>query len=302
MVNGGVLLGLLDEGVHIGDRGFQPLQLLLLRGDGRLQLLLLGVVVGGEHPELLVGHPPQYIVLVEPLEQSAQFSVPAAHGVQLLLYPVDLPPQLQRVLLVDVLRELPLLHPGEVGHPAQIIQYDLDQLFFPDVVGRTLRFSPLAIGVALEVVAGLGHGTGPVQYHRLSTVDAEHETGEQIWLVHVLGNALFVLADILHDVPLFLGYQRFVGMLHQHLLALRPSDDLFILVGQRRGAQAGHMPQVDLAVQDTRDRAAAPCVWTGGIQPLVGFSGFPVVIICRRQNLIRRKDAGNLVGAFAGGT
>ena len=90
-------------------------------------------------------------------------------------------------------------------------------------------------------------------------------------------------------------------MLHQHLLTLRLSDDLFILVGQRGGAQAGHMPQVDLAVQDTSDRAAAPRVWTGGIQPLVGFPGFPVVVICRCQNLIRRKDAGDLIGAFAGG-
>lgn len=111
-----------------------------------------------------------------------------------------------------------------------------------------------------------------------------------------------MLADVLYDVPLLLGYQRFVGMLHQHLLTLRLSDDLFILVGQRGGAQAGHMPQVDLAVQDTSDRAAAPRVWTGGIQPLVGFPGFPVVVICRCQNLIRRKDAGDLIGAFAGGS
>ena len=125
LVDGDVLLGLLDEGVYIGDRGFQPLQLLLPCGDGRLQLFLLPVVVSGEHPKLLVGHTPQHVVLVEPLEQSAQLSVPAAHGVQFLLHAVDLPPQFHCVLLVDVLRKLPLLHPGEVGHPAQIVQHDL---------------------------------------------------------------------------------------------------------------------------------------------------------------------------------
>lgn len=47
---------------------------------------------------LLVGHPTQHIVLIEPLEQGAQFSIPAVHGVQLPLHAVDLPPQFHRVL------------------------------------------------------------------------------------------------------------------------------------------------------------------------------------------------------------
>ena len=41
--------------------------------------------------------------------------------------------------------------------------------------------------------------------------------------------------------------------------------------------------------------------WPGGIQALVGFAGCPVVVIGQRQDLIRRKDAGDLIGSLSGG-
>ncbi len=86
----------------------------LLCQDGGVQIFLLGVVVTGENPELLVVDAPQYVVLVEPFEERRQFRVPAPHGVQFFLHRVDSAPQLQAVLLIDVLCEQPLFLPGEV--------------------------------------------------------------------------------------------------------------------------------------------------------------------------------------------
>ena len=63
-----VATGFLNEGVHVGGGGFQLLQLRLLLRDGCGQLLLLCIVVGRQHSELLVADLAQHIVLIEPLE------------------------------------------------------------------------------------------------------------------------------------------------------------------------------------------------------------------------------------------
>ena len=96
---------------------------------------MLGVVVCGEHAELFIAHPPQDIVLIEPLEQRGQFIVSPMHGIQVLLQTVDLPAQFYGVPLVDILGELPLLHPCEVGDPAQVIQHNGFQIRLPDLMG-----------------------------------------------------------------------------------------------------------------------------------------------------------------------
>ena len=84
---------------------------------------------------MFIGHPPQNIVLVETLEQRTQLIVSPMHGIQFLLQTVDLSAQFCGVPLVDVLGELPLLHPCEVRDPAQVVQHDGFQVRLPDLVG-----------------------------------------------------------------------------------------------------------------------------------------------------------------------
>ena len=69
---------------------------------------------------------------------------------------------------------MPLLHAGEMCDPAEIIQNDLREITFPDVVRAAGSFSFLAVGVALEIVLHLLHGAGSVQHQWLSAVCAEH--------------------------------------------------------------------------------------------------------------------------------
>lgn len=74
-VNGCVPFGLFNESIHIGNLCFQLLQLFLFGWNGGRPTLLLSVVVCGKHTKLLIGHPPQNIVLIEPLEQCGQLIV-----------------------------------------------------------------------------------------------------------------------------------------------------------------------------------------------------------------------------------
>ena len=117
---------------------------------------------------------------------------------------VHLLPQLSAVFLIDVRRELSLLHPGEVCDPPQVIQHDLREITFPDVVRAAGSFSFLAVGVALEIVLQLFHGRGTMQHHWLSAICTEYQTGEEIWFVHLFCGPLFMLAHLLHDLPLLL--------------------------------------------------------------------------------------------------
>lgn len=109
---------LLNERVHVGGGGFQLFQPGLLFGDLFLQRFLFDGVIARQHPVLLIGHPPQHIVLIEPLEQLGQFLSASPHGIQIFLDRVHLTPQLQRILAAYVGGELLFLHPREVRHPA----------------------------------------------------------------------------------------------------------------------------------------------------------------------------------------
>lgn len=301
LVDGGEPLGLLNERFHVGGGRFQLLQPVLLFRDGLLQHLLLGVIIGGEHLELPGGDPLEDVILIEPLEQHRQLPIPLPHGVQLLLERIHLPAQFLAVLLVDVRRELPLLHPGKVGHPPEVIQHDLAQLILPDMVCGTRSLAPFPVGVARVIIPRLFHRAGPVEHHGLAAVLTEGQPREDIRLIHLFRDALLVLAHVLHDVPLLLGDQRRVGVLHCDLLTLRSADQLLVFVGKRSGSQSHRMPQVDPVVQDARHAAAAPIIGPGGVHMVVGLPLFLVGVVGGRQDLLVRQDAGDLVGAFAAG-
>ena len=80
LVDGGVLLRLLNECVHVGGGSFQLFQQGLLFEDLFLQRFLFDGVIARQHPVLLIGHPPQHIVLIEPLEQLGQLLSAPPHG------------------------------------------------------------------------------------------------------------------------------------------------------------------------------------------------------------------------------
>ena len=90
-----------------------------------------------------------------------------------------------------------------------------------------------AVGVALEVVLRPLHRAGSVQHQRLAAIRAEHQSREDVRLVHVLGDTLFVLTHLLHDVPLLLRDKGFVGVLHHEPLTLGALHALLVFVGDR---------------------------------------------------------------------
>ena len=57
---------------------------------------------------------------------------------------------------------------------------------------------------SFEVVLRLFHRAGSVQHQRLAAIRAEHQSREDVRLVHVLGDTLFVLTHLLHNIPLLL--------------------------------------------------------------------------------------------------
>ena len=164
--------GLLNEDIHVGGGGFQLFQFHLLLRDGRCQLFLLGIVVGGQHSKLLVGDLAQHVVLVEPLEQDRQLRIPLHHFVQLPLGGGHLLAELCRVLAVDVSSELVLLCSREVRHPPQVIQYDSIQVGFRDMVSRAGILASLAVGGAAEVVLFRLHFPCAAQHHVPAAVSA----------------------------------------------------------------------------------------------------------------------------------
>lgn len=110
-----------------------------------------------------------------------------------------------------------------------------------------------------------------------------------------------MLANLLNDLPEFLRYQRSMGVLHQDLLALRPADLLFVLVGERRVFHAERVAEVDDVLQDIGDRLAAPAIWAGRVQVVAGRSCGLVVLVGRVQDLLSGQDPGDLVGPFPSG-
>ena len=61
---------------------------------------------------------------------------------------------------------------------------------------RTDGLALFAVGVALEVVLRPLHGAGSVQHQRLAAIRAEYQSREDVRLVHVLGDTLFVLTHL----------------------------------------------------------------------------------------------------------
>ena len=107
------------------------------------------------------------------------------------------------------------------------------------MVRGTLCLSALAVGVALEVVAGLGYGAGSVQDHRLSAVGTEHEASKQVWLIHVLGDTLFWACGHPAQYPTA---PAACGYAPPAPVRSPAFGRFFVLVGQGGGALAGYFP------------------------------------------------------------
>lgn len=194
---------------------------------------------------MLGGDPLEDMLPIETLEQHGQFLVPLPHGVQILLKRAQLLAQLFTVLLIDAGPELPLLHPGRVGHPRDIIQHNFIQLVFLEMVRRTRSLAPVPVGVVREIVF---HCVGPMGHHGLTSVGVEDQPREDTRLLHLFRDALFVLPHILQDVPKLLDDQRRVGVRYRDLLIFRPTDQLLVFVGERGGQQIPPCAEVIPAV------------------------------------------------------
>lgn len=158
-----------------------------------------------------------------------------------------------------------------------------------------------AVGVALEVVLRLFHRAGSVQHQRLAAIRAEHQSREDVRLVHVLGDTFFVLTHLLHDVPLLLCDKGFVGVLHHEPLTLGALHALLIFVGDRSGAKPNRVSEVDLIVQNAGDAVGRPQAGSGGVQSTVAFPGLAVVGVGRVHHLLFGEDRGDPLGAVSSG-
>ena len=158
-----------------------------------------------------------------------------------------------------------------------------------------------AVGVALEVVLRPLHRAGSVQHQRLAAIRAEHQSREDVRLVHVLGDTLFVLTHLLHDVPLLLCDKSFVGVLHHEPLTFRALHTLLVFVGDRSGAKPNRVSEVDLIVQNAGDAVGRPQAWSGGVQSSMAFPGLAVVGVGRVHHLLLGEDGGDPLGAVSSG-
>lgn len=212
------------------------------------------------------------------------------------LYPLDEQPQQLRRQLVDggvllcLLNEC--IHVGGGGF----------QFKLPDMVRRANGPALFAVGVALEIVLRLFHCAGSVQHQRLAAIRAEHQPGEDVRLVHVLGDTLFVLTHLLHDVPLLLCDKSFVGVLHHEPLTFRALHTLLVFVGDRSGAKPNRVSEVDLIVQNAGDAVGRPQAGSGRVQSPVAFPGLAVVGVGRVHHLFLGEDGGDPLGAVSSGT
>ena len=137
LVDGGVLLRLLNECVRVGN--FQLFQPGLLFGDLFLQRFLLTGVIARQHPVLLIGHPPQHIVLIEPLEQLGQFLSAPPHGIRMQRNKLYAHNNEQRILSNENLTD---------RHP----------ILYPDVQ-EMIDFALDCTGLILGVLTDVSHAT-----------------------------------------------------------------------------------------------------------------------------------------------
>ena len=117
----------------------------------------------------------------------------------------------------------------------------------------------------------------------------------------MLGDTLFVLTHLLHDVPLLLCDEGIVGVLHHEPLTLGALHTLLVFVGDRSGAKPNRVSEVDLIVQNAGDAVGRPQAGSGGVQSTVAFPGLTVVGVGRVHHLLFGEDGGDPLGAVSSG-
>ena len=144
------------------------------------------------------------------------------------------------------------------------------------------------IGEALDVVAHLEAA--------VCAVDKAGEDAADAVRGRRLAHLLFVDAD--HGIPYLAGNNGLVGSLHPYPFLLRLVDELSGLIGQRAGFALHHVPDVDLAADESFD---------GGFRPLVvdvARVAAPLALVVERtgrQNALLVERDGDGAEACAGG-
>ena len=185
---------------------------------------------------------------------------------------IDLLSELGAVLRVNVGRKLSLLHSGKVGNSAQVIQDNLFQIRFSDLMRRAVFLSLLAVGVAFEMELGALDGLGSIQHHGLTAVSTEDKAGEHIGFVHVLGRPALVRTHIPNDIPEFLRDERLMGVLDNDLFTFGNVNSGFILVGDGGTLLQMGMAEVGLILQYVSNRSTAPTIGTLHVHSSLSFA------------------------------
>ena len=84
-------------------------------------------------------------------------------------------------------------------YPAQILQHDLIENAFPDVMGCA-GFAILFVSTADEVVVVGGHCMRPLEHHCFATIGTNYQSGILVLLIHLCG-AAFVFPYPLYNIP-----------------------------------------------------------------------------------------------------
>ena len=297
----GVLLRQGDEVVGAAHLLPQPPDGCVLFWDLFLQRGHLLRVAAGESLELLRRDPPQYAVLIQPLEDGVQFPGPLIQGGQLLLPPADLPLELGGLLPADVRRELLGMFPGPGGHPPDVLQHHLVQDTFPNVVSGADLGALLLVSAAGEVVVGGRHGVGPVQNHRGTAVGADHQPGVLVELLH-FGRASPVLPHPLDNIPSLPVNDGLMAALNDHAFISGMLHTPLVLVGFGTVLHVDGVADVQFILQHICHRVAVPVIGLGHVQPRVPAAEPLVGVHGGAQHLLPPEDAGDLAGAVAGGT
>ncbi|MPN61874.1 hypothetical protein SDC9_209619 [bioreactor metagenome] len=127
---------------------------------------------------MLIGHSPQYIILIEPFEQCRELGVSTLGRIQLSLQSGNLPAKLHGVFAVDILCKEGFFLSGKMGHSAQVIKDNMNQVLLTNVVRGANIFTFFLIGVAHKIIFDGIHCMCPMQHKRLTAVDAKHQSRE----------------------------------------------------------------------------------------------------------------------------
>ena len=118
----------------------------------------------------------------------------------------------------------------------------------------------------------------------------------------MLRRALFVLPHLLHDLPLLLRDERWVRVFYQTLFALWPLHDRLVLVGDGCPPQPDRVSKIHDVAENIADCCFRPRARAQHVTPLMRFSGFLKVVICRCQNVLICQDPRDLTRTFPGST